>query len=118
VDAGLLLDPSDPLHRRVERRSHGLVHELGLVPNDEVGRPSVATKQLLQLLARNSGEKRRIRDLVAVEMQDRQHRAIGGRIEKLVGMPGRGQRARLRLAIANDAGDDERGVVEHGPESG
>ncbi len=49
-------------------------------------------------------------------MQDRQHRAVGRRIEKLVGMPGRGQRPGLRLAVADDAGDDQIGIVEHRPE--
>jgi hypothetical protein len=49
-------------------------------------------------------------------MQDRQHHAVGGRIEELVGVPGRGQRAGFRLAIADDAGDDEIGIVEHRPE--
>ena len=49
-------------------------------------------------------------------MQDRQHRAVCGRIEKLVRVPRRGQRSGLRLAIADDAGDDEIGVVEHSPE--
>jgi len=46
-------------------------------------------------------------------MQDRQNCAVGGRIEELVGMPGRGQRAGLGFAIAHDAGDDETGIVEH-----
>ena len=46
-------------------------------------------------------------------MQDRQHRAVGFRIEKLVGMPRGGQRSGFRLAIADDAGGDEIGIVEH-----
>src|ERR1700730_3188169 len=46
-------------------------------------------------------------------MQDWQHRAIGRRIEKLVGMPRAGQGSGFRLAIADDAGDDEIGIVEH-----
>ena len=54
-----------------------------------------------------------IGNLVTVEMQDRQHRAVGGRIEKLIGMPCRGQRAGFRLAIADHAGDDEIGIIEH-----
>src|ERR1035441_10903909 len=58
----------------------------------------------------------RIGNLVAVEMQDRQHRAIGGRVEKLVGMPRRGQWSGFRLPIADDAGHDEIGIVEHCPE--
>ena len=88
----------------------------GLVPFDEVGRPAVAAQQLLQFLVRDAGQDGRVGDLVAVEVQDRQHRAVGGRIEKLVGMPGRGQRPGLRLAVADDAGDDQIGIVEHRPE--
>ena len=45
-------------------------------------------------------------------MQDRQHRAVGDRIEQLVGLPSRRQRAGLGLAIADDAGDDQPGIVE------
>jgi hypothetical protein len=46
-------------------------------------------------------------------MQNRQHRAVGHWIEEFVGMPCGGQRSGFRLAIADDAGDDEIGVVEH-----
>ena len=116
MDAGVLLDLLDLLHRRVERRGHRLMHQRGLVTLDEVGRPPVAAEQLLQFLAGDAGEDGRVGNLVAVEMQDRQHRAVGGRIEKLVGMPRRGQRTGLRLAVADDAGDDEIGIVEHRPE--
>jgi hypothetical protein len=59
----------------------------GLVALDEVRRPAVAAQQLFQFLAGDAGEDGRVGNLVAVEMQDRQHRAVGGRIEKLVGMP-------------------------------
>ena len=116
MDAGVLLDLFDLLHRRVERRGHGLMHQLGLVTLDEVGRPPVTAEQLLQFLAGDACEDGRVGNLVAVEMQDRQHRAVGGRIEKLVGMPRRGQRSGFRLAVADDAGDDEIGIVEHRPE--
>ena len=116
MDAGVLLDFFDLLHRRVERRGHGLMHQLGLVTLDEVGRPPVAAEQLFQFLAGDAGQDGRVGNLVAVEMQDRQHRAVGGRIEKLVGMPRRGQRSGFRLAVADDAGDDEIGIVEHRPE--
>ena len=82
------------------------MHQLGLVTLDEMRRPAVAAKQLLQFLALDAGQDCRIGDLVAVEVQDRQHRAIGGGIEKLVGMPRRRQRPGFRLAVADDAGDD------------
>ena len=116
MDAGVLLDGPDLLHRRVQRRGHRLVHQRGLVALDEIGRPAVAAEQLFQFLVGDAGQDRRVGDLVAVQMQDRQHRAVGDRIEELVGMPCGGQRPGLRLAIADDAGDDELGIVEHRPE--
>ena len=92
------------------------MHQPGLVTFDKVGHPPVATEQLFQFLAGDAGEEGRTGDLVAVEMQDRQHRAVSCRIKKLVRMPRRGQRSGFRLAIADHAGDDEIGIVEHRPE--
>ena len=46
-------------------------------------------------------------------MEDRQDRTIADRIEKLIGMPGRGQRSGFGLTIADDAGNDELRIVEH-----
>ena len=45
-------------------------------------------------------------------MEDRQHGAVARRVEELVRVPARGQRPGLRLAVADDAGHDEVGVVE------
>jgi hypothetical protein len=45
-------------------------------------------------------------------MQDRQHRSIRHRIEKLIGMPGSRHWTGLSLAIPNNAGDDEVWIVE------
>jgi hypothetical protein len=64
----------------------------------------------------DSGQDGWVGNLVAVEMQDRQHRTVGDRIEELVGMPRRGQRSGFRFAIADDAGDDQVGSVKHRPE--
>jgi hypothetical protein len=110
------LDPFDLLHRRVERRGHGRMHQLGLVALDEVGCPPVAAEQLFQFLVLDAGQHGWVGNLVAVEMQDRQHRTVGGRIEKLVGMPRRGQRSCFCLAVTDDAGDDQIGIVIHRPE--
>ena len=57
-------------------------------------------------------ENRWVRDLVAVEIEDRQHRAVANRIDELVRMPRGGERPGLRLAVADDARDDEFRVVE------
>ena len=116
VDAGVLLDLLDLLDRLSSVAAMASCISRGLVALDEVGRPPVAAEQLLQFLVLDAGEDGRVGDLVAVEVQDGQHRAVGGRIEELVGMPGRGQRSGFRLAVADDAGDDEVGIIEHGPE--
>ena len=45
-------------------------------------------------------------------MEDRQHAAVAGRVEELVAVPAGGQRAGLRFAVADDAGDDQIRIVE------
>ncbi len=47
-------------------------------------------------------------------MQDRQDRAVVDGVEELVGVPGRGERARLGLSVTDHAGDEQIGVVEGG----
>ena len=91
------------------------MHQPGFMTLDEIGRPPVAA-ETFQFLAGDAGEQGRVGNLVAVEMQDRQHRAVGDRIEKFVGMPCRGEGSGFRLAIADDTGDDQARIVEHRPE--
>src|SRR6202158_1149567 len=57
VNAGVLLDFLDLLHRRIERRGHGLVHRRRLVTVDKVGHPPIAAEQLFQFFAANAGEQ-------------------------------------------------------------
>jgi hypothetical protein len=47
-------------------------------------------------------------------MEDRQNRAVAGRVEELVRVPARGQRPGLGLAVPDDGGDHQLGVVEGG----
>jgi len=49
-------------------------------------------------------------------VQDGQHRSIGPWIEQLGGLPCGGQGAGFRLAVADDAGDDQSRIVEGRPE--
>ncbi len=46
-------------------------------------------------------------------MQDRQDRAVVFRADELVELPGGGHRARLGLAVAHHAGDDQLGIIQH-----
>ena len=76
---GVGLDSPDLGHDLVERRRHQLVHRLRIVAFDEIGAVAVAAHQLLELLAADAGQHRRVGDLVAVQVQDRQHRAVVAR---------------------------------------
>ena len=101
----------------VERGGHELVHLHRVVALDEIRRVTVAAKQRFQFVVRNARQHRRAGNLVAVQMQDRQHRAVVHRIEKLVRVPAGGERAGFRFAIADDAGDEQVGIVERRAES-
>ena len=59
----------------------------------------------------------RIADLVAIEVQDRQHGSVGDWVEKLVGLPRGGQGPCFRFTVADDAGDNQTGIVERCSES-
>ena len=92
------------------------MHLFRLVAFDKIGRPAAAAQKLFQFLVLDAGEDGRVADLVAVEMQDRQHGAVADRVEQLVGLPRGRQRTGFRFAVADDAGDDQLGIVECGAE--
>src|SRR4029450_9115556 len=73
---------------------------------------SVAAHQRIELRLGNSREHCRVRDLVAVQMQNREDGAVAARIQELVCVPARRQRSRLGFAVADDAGDEEIRIVE------
>src|SRR4029078_6415182 len=96
----------------LERGGHLLMHLHGIAALDEIWRVAIADEQRLQFLVADAGQDRWVRDLVAVEIQDRQDGAITHGIEKLVRVPRRRQWPGLGLTITDDARDDEIGVVE------
>src|SRR5687768_2349705 len=86
-----------------------------IAPLDEVRLVAHALEELLQLGLRDAGEEAGVGDLVAVQMKDRQHAAVAGRVQELIAVPARGERPGLGLAVADDAGNDQVWVVEGGP---
>jgi len=100
----------------VEHSGQGLMYGLGLVAGHHEGPPSAALEESNELAFRDTGEHCRVGDLVAVEVQDRQHGAVGARFEELVPVPPRRQRPRFRLTVSDDAGDQQIRVVEGGAE--
>ena len=114
--SSVALDGVNGLDRLVEDGGHQFVHVFGVVAFDVARFPAAAAQELVEFLVFDAGQHRRVADLVAVEMQDRQHRPVADGIEELGGMPGRGQRTGLGLTVADDAGHDQVRIVEHGAE--
>jgi len=85
-----------------------------VVTGDEDRRVAVAAHQLGKLCLGDAGQHGRAGDLPAVEVQDRQYRTVGHRVEELVGVPARREGSGLGLAVAHDAHDGEVRVVERG----
>ena len=112
----IALDLPDVLDGLIQGGGHELMHLFRLIAFHKVGRPAAAPEELLQFLMLDAGQDGRIADLVAIEVQDRQHGSVGDRVEKLVGLPCGRQGARFRFTVADDAGDDQIGIVERGPE--
>ena len=108
------LDVADLADHAIERRRHQAMHDRRIVTLDVMRIEAVSAQQRVQLVVRNACEHRGIGDLVAVQMQDRQHGAVARGIDELVRVPARGERAGFRLAVADDARDDEVRIVEGG----
>ena len=72
-----------------------------------------AVEELVELFVGDAGQDGRVGDLVAVEVQDRQHDTIGARVDELVGLPAGGQRAGLSFAVADDGRNEQARVVHH-----
>ena len=92
------------------------MHRVRIITLHEVGRPATALEKLLQFLVLDARQNGRVADFVAILVQDRQHGLIGRRAEKLVGLPCSGLWSGFRFAVADNAGDDQIGIVERRPE--
>ena len=116
LGAGSRADLGDPIERLVERRGKAPMHLRWILTVEAAGDgqrlPAVALEQSEELALWDPRKNRRACDLVAVQVQDREHGAVGARVEELVRMPARRQRTGLRLPIADDADHEEVGIVE------
>lgn len=112
--ARCVLDRSDAIQRVVEHGRHQLMHNGRIVSLNEQRFIAIANEQRAQFVFGNAGQDGRIGDLVAVQMQDRQHSAVARRVEKLVRVPRGGKRPGFGFAVTDDAGDDKVRIVESG----
>ena len=111
------MNGGDIVEAGVERGGHILVGGGRVSAERDLDHPrvvAVAAEQVEQVGFGNAGQDGGIGDLVAVEVQDGQDRAVAGGIEKLVGVPAGGQRAGLGFSVADHAEHRELGVVERG----
>ena len=101
----------------VGRRRHQLVHRHRTVTFHEDRCPAAADEEVFELFVADAGQHGRVADLEAVEVQDRQHRGVGHGVQQLVGVPGRGERAGLGLAIADHTGHDQARLSNTAPKA-
>src|SRR5262245_66260240 len=101
------LNALDILNNRIKRGRHELVHFFRLVALDEIRSVAVAAEQVVQLVVTDPSEHARVRNLVTVEVKDRQDNPVGGWIQKFVRVPAGCHRPGLSLAVAHDASHDE-----------
>src|ERR1700756_395543 len=104
--AGGLLVFADFNNAMLSRRGHGLMHGVDVGALDKVRCPTITAQKALEFLVRDSRQQRRVVDLVAVEVKNRQNCAVTHRIQKLVDVPRGGERPGLRFAIAHHRGYD------------
>src|ERR1700730_2192364 len=112
--SGVFLDLANLEDATFERRSHQLMHRLRLIALYHVWLIAIAIEQAFQFVSRYPCEYRRVRNLIAIQMENRQYRAIANRVEEFVGMPRRCERPGFGFTIANDCDGDQFGIVEGG----
>ena len=91
---------------------HGLVHAVGIGTFDEVGRPAVPAQEVLQLFVADARQQRGIVNLVAVQVQDGQHRPVANWAQEFADVPGSGQWPGLGFSVAHYCGDDQVRIIK------
>ncbi len=102
--------------RVVERRRELLVHGRRIVARDDHRVVAVGVQQADHVFVVGAAEHGRAADLVAVQVEDRQDGAVAIRVEEPHALPRPFERTGLGFAVADDARDDQIGVVERGAE--
>src|SRR5271167_4318811 len=108
----LLLDLANFHNTSFKRCRHQLMDRLRLVSRYHVRLVAIPTEQAFEFVVRNAREDRRVGNLVAVEMENRQYRSVTHRVQEFIGMPRGCERSRFRLAITNYCDGNQTGIVE------
>ena len=113
----LLLNGSNLGIAIVQRSSQELVDNFRIVAFNKIGLVAASYVQGLQVFIAGPRLNRRSGNLVAVEVQNRKHRAVPRWIEEVDGLPASFERTSLRFSVTDDAGNDQIRIVESGAES-
>src|SRR5580700_9649790 len=89
------------------------MHPFGFVSLDKVWLPAVAGEEPYEFFVVHAAKHGGIRDLPAIEVKNRQHRAVTRRVQKFVAMPARSQGPGFGLAVSHYATSEQIGVIEH-----
>ena len=90
------------------------MHQRRVVPLHVVRFVPESAQQRVEFISVDPRQHRGVGNLVAVEVQDRQHGAVAHRVDELVRVPRGRERTGLRLTVADHGCDDQLGVVERG----
>ena len=113
----MLLDGFDLLDAGVNGFRHELMHLHWLIAFDEDWLPAHTAEVALKLFVRDAAKDGWVADLVTVEVEDWENRAIGDWVKEFVALPRSGKRAGLSLAIADDDSGNQIRVIEDGTEA-
>ena len=93
-------------------RSHQLVHGLRVMAFHEIRFVPVPSEQTCEFFIAHTPQNCRVRDLVSVQVKNRQDCSIPCRVQELVRMPTRGQRPGLRLSISHYTTDQKVRIIK------
>src|SRR5580693_4823738 len=89
------------------------MHALGFVALHKVWFVTISGEQVREFLIAQTPKHRGIRDLIAIQMKNGQHRSIPRGIEKLIGMPTGRERSGFGLSVSDNATGQQIRVVEN-----
>src|ERR1035437_1432879 len=92
------------------------MHDLRVVTLNKVRLVATSAVQSLQICVTGASLCGRTGNFIAVEVQNRKDRTVSHRVEKVDRLPASLKWAGLGLAITDDAGDNQVGIVESGAE--
>jgi hypothetical protein len=90
------------------------VHGRRIISVDKVNVITVSFEELLDILISVPAQHGGPGNLVAIQVEDRQHDAVVDRVQKLDALPRAFERSRLRLAITDYCDGDEVRIIEYG----